>query len=337
MIILYSLFVLSACCYILFLLSDPLEEIGGNIGKSLKLPEAVIASTFQALATSGPEILISVITATAFITTSWSGLGIGEKACSGLLNMSFSAMDNLVGIGCVGLLIMIYKGYVDKHETIIVGNNVIKGLLLYIIASTLLCIFIYDDVMSVVESWILLGVMVSYIVSQFFTNTPKCNEKINNRFGQLVQNGFLYSFIVFALILFVKECLKVTFDLSSLGIVSIGGVLLAITSYVSSFPEFMLTCRYALKDKKDAMLGMLFGSNIIDLGFSGFRPIWTNESMEVYTTGKNPELLFGYLVCLPIIAILTFIGLKYRWIKYSIAYPMSVFYIVYVLSGLVLL
>lgn len=333
----YSLFVLSACCYILYILSEPLEEIGGKIGKLLNLPEAVVSSTFQALATSGPEILISVIAATAYITSSWGGLEFGEKACSGLLNTSFSGMDNFVAIGCFGIILMLYMGFIKGSEIIRIDNSAFKSLLFFIMSSVLFCIFIYDGVMSVVESWVLFAIVPIYIIGQFFVKSDQKFKKTKGRFKGLVFNGYLYICIVFAVILFVKESLRATFDIGSLGYVSIGGILLALTSYVSSFPEFMLTLRFAVKNKKNAMLGMLFGSNVIDLGFSGFRPMWTGEAMKVYTTGQMPELLFGYLVCLPVIAILTFIGLKFELIKYNIAYPMSVFYVIYVVSGLILL
>jgi len=72
----FGLFVMGAACYLLFITSDPLEEVGGRIGKLLHLPEDVIASTFQALATSGPEIVMAVLAATAYIeaSSSWASL-----------------------------------------------------------------------------------------------------------------------------------------------------------------------------------------------------------------------------------------------------------------------
>ncbi len=41
-----SLFILAASCYLLFLTSDTLEEVGEKLGKLFHLPEDVIASTF---------------------------------------------------------------------------------------------------------------------------------------------------------------------------------------------------------------------------------------------------------------------------------------------------
>ncbi len=109
------------------------------------------------------------------------------------------------------------------------------------------------------------------------------------------------------------------------------------TSYVSSFPEFMLTYRYAVAVKKSALLGMLFGSNVIDLAFAGFRSIWLNETMIVCTTGRFPQLLPVYIWSLPVIAILALIGLSTGTLRYKHAYPLVLFYLLYVVSGFILL
>ena len=64
---------MGASCYLLFITSDPLEQVGGRLGRLLHLPEDVIASTFQALATSGPEIVMAILASTTFIAanTAW--------------------------------------------------------------------------------------------------------------------------------------------------------------------------------------------------------------------------------------------------------------------------
>lgn len=102
------------------------------------------------------------------------------------------------------------------------------------------------------------------------------------------------------------------------------------TSYVSGFPEFMMTYRYAVKNNKSALLGMLFGSNVIDLAFSGFRAIRLGEPMEIYTTGRMQFLFPVYLWCLPILAAVAFLALSKGWFKYKHAYPLVVLYIIYV-------
>lgn len=337
-----SFFVLSASCYLLYMISDTLEETGGNIGKLLKLPESVVSSTFQALATSGPEISIAIISATSFIKTSSIGLELGEKACTGLLNMSFSAMDNLIGIGCLGIIFMIHKGYISRESKIEIGKVTKIGLIFYTISSTLMCLYIGDGYLTVYESAVLALIGLLYIVVIFSTskNPTNVSEKktVTEWSFDITKNGFVYAFLIFALIIFVKECLKSTFAISSLGIVSVGGVLLALTSYVSSFPEFMLTFRYAIKNKKNEMLGMLFGSNVIDLAFAGFRPLWLGEPMKVYTTGRAPYLLLGYLWCIPVISYLILWGIYRKGgVKYKAVYPMLVFYVIYIISGLYLL
>ncbi len=238
-VFLIGLFVLAASCYVLVILSDPLEKIGGRIGKLLHLPEDVIAATFQALATSGPEIIMAILAATAFIGASaWESLEMGERACSGCLNMCFSAMDNLLGIGAFAIIFMLCKGTVRKNERIIVAPSVQVGLVFYIVASTCLCIFIRDSQIVLWEAWVLMSIGILFIVSQFFV--PKWLQKLADRnenseetgdsnddndekpmpttflswFKELAGQGLLYAFLIFALIIVVRECISSTFNMA---------------------------------------------------------------------------------------------------------------------------
>jgi Ca2+/Na+ antiporter len=342
-----ALFILAAACYMLFMISEPLEETGGRLGKLLRVPEDAIASTFQALATSGPEIVIAI---QAIYYTE------ADKACSGLLNMGFSAMANLVGIGCLGMIYLMWKKMADGEEVLSVSENVSGGLILYIISSTCLCLFITSDFeMDVKEAWFLMIIGIVFVVSQFIMpkrrarqdkNEEELNNESNNEnkepplpdtaagfMGQLTSNGFIYAFCVFGLWVFVRECLQATFMIASVGIVSIAGVLVMFTSCVSSFPEFMMTYRYAAKGKKDALLGMLFGSNVLDLAFAGFRCIWTGEPMKV-VAGKFLPIYFWLL---PISALGIYVAIRLGKMKYKHAYPLMVGYLVYIISGFVLL
>lgn len=351
-----SVFVLMACCYLLFLLSETLEDVGARLGHLLKLPEAVIASTFQALATSGPEIIMAVLAATAFVSNGWEMLELGEKASSGTLNMAFSAMDNLIGIGCLGIIFMISRGSINPQEKIRLEPAAYVGLSLYVIASGAFYYFMRDAVITSHEGWMLMYIGIFYVALQFIlphisflksTNNEDDDEgdeelepfptTVKEYFGDLIKNGFAYAFLVFALIVFVRECLGATFNVASLGIVSVGGILIMFTSYVSSFPEFMMSFRYAIADKKSALLGMLFGSNVIDLAFAGFRSIWTGEDMAVYTTGAMPQLLEYYILALPVLAVISLFSIGIGAVRYKVAYPMMVFYICYIVSGFVLL
>ena len=361
----YGLFVLAASCYVIFILSGPLKKVGGRIGKLLHLPEDVIASTFQALATSGPEIVMAILAATPFITyETWKALELGEKAGSGTLNIVFSAMSNLLGIGAVAIIIMIKKGMVNKHEIIKVTSSVKISLIFYVLSSTLLFIFVMNKELDVIESWILMIIGRVYVFSQFcihgiikkFNNKTDINSEKNREedigaenskyivpptAGAWVKdfsyNSFIYSFLIFVLIIFVREAMGASFRMAIVSIFSLGGVIIMFTSYISSFPEFMLTYRYVIANKKSALLGMLFGSNVIDLAFSGFRAIWIGSPMQIYSTGPYGNLLIFYILVIPVIAILALIGLCMRKIKFKIAYPLVIFYVLYIISGFILI
>jgi Ca2+/Na+ antiporter len=364
LVILAGLFTLAFACYLLFVISDPLEKVGGQLGRLLRLPEEVIASTFQALATSGPEIIMAVLAATTFIAGSaWESLHMGERASSGTLNMAFSAMDNLLGIGCLAMLLMLHKGTVRKDEVIKVSPAVKVGLVFYMLSSMLLGGFIQGNshwadrkgehllvsFLTETQAWILAGVGILFVVSQFFVPKllgTKKTELLKPRRQPVLSRPWLkgmslstfkYFALVFGLWLAVKACLGATFNMATVGLVSVGGILLMFTSYVSSFPEFMLAYRYTVADKRSAVLGMLFGSNVIDLAFAGFRAMWLHEPFEVYTTGPHQQLFPYYIWALPAVASLIFLGLGNGWLKYGHARYLVVFYVFYIVSGFILL
>jgi len=238
----------------------------------------------------------------------------------------------------------------------------------YIVSSCCLSLFIMDYVITETEAWVLMIIGIGFVLSQFFI--PTILNRVNGQEGNtdnssttqedeedggededdtpipttfsgwlrdLVGNGFVYAFLVFALVIFVRQCLGATFNMATVGIASLGGVLIMFTSYVSSFPEFMMTYRYAKAVKKGALLGMLFGSNVIDLAFAGFRAIWLHEPMNVYTTGRLPTLLPVFIWCLPVLALISLVGLWTGKVKFKHAYPLMVFYVAYIVSGFVLL
>lgn len=340
--LIYAFFVLIASCYLLFMLGEKLETTGAKIGQLARIPEDVIASTLNAMATSGPEIIMAILAATPFIASNaWVGLELGEKASSGALNMIFSAMDNLLGIGAVAIIFLVYRGQVRANESIKVEESTLISLFFYTFASGFLALAMYDSILTVEESWALMVVGAYFVYVQVITAFKKGkiidNLKIAPRIKNLTIHSFIYCILVFGMIVFVKECLMATFNLASIGVASVGGILILFTSYVSSFPEFVMSYRYAVANKKSELLGMLFGSNVIDLAFVGFRSIWTGENIHIYTTGTHSDLLPYYINALPIVAGGLLVGLMTKKIKWGHAYPLVAFYLMYVVSGFILL
>jgi len=350
---LISIFILSAICYLMGIISDPLDEVGEKLGHLLKLPEEVISSTFQALATSGPEILMAIIAATPFVANKmWNNLELSEKACSGTLNMIFSSMDNLLGIGAVAIIALIILKKVNSNDLIPKNPSTIIGLLYYIFASSCFSIMVRDSIITPIEGWIMMVIGIMFILSQFIvpkmisSKSEDHKEEFKQKiiklnfikwFKELSNNIFIYLFLIFGLIILVKSAMSATFNMASLGIFSVAGILLMFTSFVSSFPEFMLAIHYVKTNKKETLLGMLFGSNVIDLAFSGFRSIWLSEPMKVVTSGMYPKLLNLYILALPVSAFVILIALISKKLKYKHSYIMLIFYLLYVISGLFLI
>ena len=75
---------------------------------------------------------MAILAATPFIANDvWSVLELGERASSGTLNMAFSAMDNLLGIGAMAIIAMIYMGKVKKEDRIPMRASTIISLIFY--------------------------------------------------------------------------------------------------------------------------------------------------------------------------------------------------------------
>ncbi len=357
---LIGIFILAASCYILFITSDPLEKVGERIGKLLKLPEPVIASTFAAAATSGGEIVMAILAAMPFVASSvWATLELGERACSGTLNMAFSAMDNLLGVGAVAIILLLFRKKIDPDGKIPRSPTTIIGLGFYVVSSGCLATFMIDQIITVTEAWILAIIGIAFVLSQFIIPPilaavlpddddddddddsedpiPSLVDKPLGWSWDMFKSLFAYSALLFVLVIMVREAMGATFDMATVGIFSVGGILIMFTSYITSFPEFMLSYRYAIADKKDALLAMLFGSNVIDLAFAGFRPIWLKQDMHVYTTGYMPGLLHAYIWALPVLALIILFGLMAQKITWKMSVPAFIFYIVYIVSGWILL
>jgi Ca2+/Na+ antiporter len=266
-------------------------------------------------------------------------------------------MDNLLGIGCVAICYMIYKGQVKANDVVPIKVGTVMGLFFYMISSFLLAIFISDGTLTYKESWILAWIAIIFIFSQLFSwiYTPYLSGLLKLEIDEdeddnittlepgdsyimtLIHQIGIYCILIFGLVVFVRLCMGATFNLATLGIVSVGGILLALTSYVSSFPEFMIAFRYVVSNKKDAILALLFGSNVIDLGFAGFRSIWLHQDMQVYTTGKMPQLLSLYIWALPSVALCLLFAFLTKKFKWGHAQYLVLFYCFYIISGFILL
>lgn len=345
----FQVFSLCSICYLIWLLSGKIDSVGLNIAKHLNMPDEVAASTFQALATSGPEILIAILAATSFIAnTSWQSLTLSERACSGTLNMAFSAMDNLLGIGAVAIIFsMLFRG-LDPKEIVPSNKNTIISLSFYTLISGLFALFCFDCVLTNFESICLMIVGLLFVFIECLLPmierhklTDKTGEEgygtLNKRFVSLFCFSFEYIFLIFGMIVFVQVAIKATFNIAVISSFSVGGIIMLFTSYISSFPELVLSFRYAMENRRNEMLGMLFGSNIIDLSFAGFRSIWLNEKMAVISTGTYGYLLKWYLAFIPIISLFLLVGIMTKKLKWCHFYLLSLFYLIYIVTGFIYL
>ncbi|MCP3685221.1 MAG: hypothetical protein GY861_21360 [bacterium] len=351
LILMFSLFVMAAACYVMSQLADSQDSLGMRLGRLLGLPNVIVASVFQSLSTSMPEIAMAIIASGSFIASGWNTLEIGEKGSSGALNMIFSSADNAFGIGSIAVLLMIYKGFVRSEETVRVKKSVLISLFHYLITVIVFSVFItLGSDLSVSESWVMMILGLSFIPLQIFLIKYYKEENSEEYDAIEVSKAFskswffdftktvaFFSFVVFGMFVLVEKCLGATFSMASVSFFSVGGILLLFTSYVSSFPEFVLAYRYANRGRKDELLAMLFASNAFDLAFSGFRAIRTGVAMPIYTTGIANFLLPYYIYILPMGSFALLYCLYNKKIKFGHFRYIFIAYLTYVFSGWILL
>jgi len=196
---------------------------------------------------------------------------------------------------------------------------------------------IWDGIMTPVEAYMLASIAAFYLLflifaHRLFEDGEENKEETPFKFMGFLGTIAMYSILIWGSVEMIKIVLGSTFGMAQIGVASVGAVLLALTSYVSSFPELGMTYVMARKGNVKDILGMLFGSNVIDLGFSGLRPIVQNTEMAIFTTG-TPGLLQWYIAALPATAVIISLIVWKGKLKYWMAIPGGCFYLAYILGG----
>lgn len=228
---------------------DVFVDGASNIAKSLKIPSFIIGATIVSLATTLPELLVSVLACAEGTVDMSVGNAVGSVTANTAMILAISMVS--IPIIC-------------KRET-----NLVPMLML-IAATVTLCVGCLSGSLSVVASVILAVILVSFMTFNVVTGKKQSRElKVEDDAPvdkkDLFKNILLFIVGAFALAggshfmvdygKFIASYLGVSDLIISLTIIAIG----------TSLPELVTAITSIVKKEANLSVGNIVGANIIDI------------------------------------------------------------------------
>jgi len=261
---LYEGLYLIAGTFLLYYGSSWLVNGASEIALSLAIRPVVVGLTVVAVATSAPELLVSLVAATG----GSSGVSIGNILGSNVINIAL----------VLGLSALV--------EPISINRQLIRRELPYMtFASVLFWVLCMDGSVSRIDGLILLSVLTAFIIYCIFHARDNNQNYKNTTKNDYLRNGF---FIIVGLISLavgadwvVSSAIHIarSFDLTE---VFIGITIVAVGT---SLPELATSVVAAVKKQSDISVGNIVGSNLFNvclvMGIVGlFNPIQVNSGLN---------------------------------------------------------
>ena len=220
-----------------------LVESSKNLALKLNIRPIVVGLTIVALATSFPELLVSLTSA----LKGSDGMAVGNIVGS-----------NIANIALVLALAAIIRPFKVERQTLFVDFPVLLGI------TGLFCYFISDKKLVWGEGIILLTILAAYIIYNIKTSAHKPDFQNEKPHGSKLKN-FIFILIGSAVViggayLLVNGGVGIarSYNISE---AVIGLTVLAIGT---SLPELAATVTAAMKDQNEIAIGNIIGSNIFN-------------------------------------------------------------------------
>lgn len=286
----------------------------------LRMPRVVIGSTLVSLATSLPELTVSIISG----AEGESGLAVGNAVGSCICN-----------IGLILGVTSLMKGIdVDVRALAVpFGAMVIFGFLRLFMT--------LDLRLSRAQGWVLVVLGASYYVWDFISSYRTRAPEEKREAGRLVEavaeapqwietrGGTAFQFVGAALVVVVGSRLLVTgaVDLARLAGIPPIFIGLSIVAVGTSIPEFVTALTSSRKNVSDLSLGNVLGANIANLSFIvGAAATLTDVRMTRLTQ------LFNIPAMLLVMAALLVFCWRYRRLDRTAGTVLLMLYVLYLAS-----
>lgn len=313
-------------CFLLFAFGIVLVVKGGDIfvdsatliAKALRIPTFVIGATIVSIATTLPEMIVSVMA---------SAQGKNDMAVGNAIG------SVIANIGLILAVAMICMKIVCERKKYIIQ------FLILIITSAILCVSCFNGYLNIAGS-ILLGItFVLFIVHNIhsaktdISNVSNPDETIKTDKKTIIKN--IIFFILGAIAIIIGSRLMI--DRGSEIALRIGVperiVAITLVAVGTSLPELVTTITAIVKKESSLSIGNIVGANIIDLAL--ILPISSIASGQALPVTRNSALIdipvcFGFVL----VSILPLI-VKQKSYKIQ-GITMIGLYVVYIVSSLML-
>ena len=269
MILLYILALLVCFVFLARIVDQFFITSLDKISKDLHLSSDAAGATLMAVGSSAPELFVALFS--IFKPGQHQAIGIGSIVGSAIFNL-------LVIVGAAALV----------RKTKLTWQPVVRDLIFYTIAVSLLVVFIWDGTFSMTEAGIFLGVYILYVIAAIYWKRllpypdlpyDEPEEKINNKKGiiglfdrflyHLFPNKkyyylvFLQSIVIIAALSWVLVELAVV--ISAALHIPEAIVALTVIAVGTSVPDLFSSMIVARQGRGDMAVSNAIGSNIFDI------------------------------------------------------------------------
>ena len=282
MSLLIALGVIIFSSFIIYLAGNRFAESSSKIGDYFNLPRDVKGATFDAIASSLPELLVALYSVIIFKQFE---IGIGTIAGSALFNLLV-----IPGI-CVFVAPVAFK----------VGKKVLsRDALFYMVAVfALIVLLIYFKTWGLIIAILLLSIYLIYI-KEIISHTRAHKKKYKHKTSEEIK--FVKELLIFFLLIVVIGVFTFLLTDSAINlshILGISPIIIAFTviAAATSIPDTIISVVNARKGDIDDATSNVFGSNIFDILVGIGLPllIYYIYKGAVGITFGNLEIVLGLL------------------------------------------
>jgi cation:H+ antiporter len=298
-----------------------------RIAGFLRMPRVVIGSTLVSLATTTPELMVSIMAGATGEANLAVGNAVGSCICNiGLILGLTAALKHVdVQLGSLrrplgamfgfGVLLLLLS--LDLHISHWQGLLLIAGGLAY---------FSYDFVQNARQREPE-KVAEARAIAEDVGQAPQRLARFHSRRGSFVQ------FFAGAVVVIAGSRLLVSSAVQVAGALGIPSILIGLTVVAvgTSLPELITAVSSSRQNASDLAVGNILGANIANLTF-----ILGTAAVLSEVSFSRPAQLYNFLALLALFGLLLWMMLTDRRITRSEGVTLIVFYVFYV-SGLVLL
>jgi cation:H+ antiporter len=250
MLIVYILGII-ATSILIFVFGNYFARASSNLGDYFNLPKSVKGATFDAIASSLPELLVALF---AVIFFNQFEVGIGTIAGSALFNLLIIP----------GICVLVTKGIFKVSKEVIS-----RDALFYIISVFILLVLIlYFPSWGIVVSILLLLAYLIYVreiiidSKEYKRNNPKRKEKREKKISRDI-----WTFFIMIIGIGIVTYFLTNFSIEISKLLNVSPIIIAftITAAATSIPDAAISIINARKGNLDDATSNVFGSNIFDI------------------------------------------------------------------------